>query len=92
MKLNYPTHSPIGYPGGSLLLLACVLGSLFFAWHRPLGATIGDYIDKPLDKGGLDFSRPVASLVLAVLIVALILILPQRAGQHPGEGSGESRE
>jgi hypothetical protein len=35
-------------------------------------------------KGGLDFSRPFASAVLAVAIVALILLLPQRAGRHPG--------
>src|SRR5436309_11240252 len=153
----------IGYPGGSLLLLACVLASLF-AWHRtlgsvnvntvvsppqetfywititfsqtlgtalgdwiadaglgysggalvfgagllvlailyfttrishvflfwaafiltrPLGATVGDFLDKPLDKGGLSLSRPVASIVLAVAIVVLVLILPQRPGSHP---------
>src|SRR5439155_14275900 len=155
----------IGYPGGSLLLLACVLASLF-AWHRtlgtvdvntvvsppqetfywititfsqtlgtalgdwiadaglgysggalvfgagllvlailyfttkvshvflfwaafiltrPLGATVGDFLDKPVDKGGLEWSRPLASAVLAVVIVGLILILPQRAGRHPGQ-------
>jgi uncharacterized membrane-anchored protein len=159
----------IGYPGGSLLLLACVLGSLF-AWHRalgtvnvntvttpreeifywititfsqtlgtalgdwladaglgygggalvfgaalaviailyftarinhvllfwaafiltrPLGATVGDFLDKPLDKGGLSLSRPIASAALAIVIVALILILPQRAGRHPGEPGAE---
>ena len=153
----------IGYPGGSLLLLACVLGSLF-AWHRtlgtvdvatvstpqaetfywltitfsqtlgtalgdwiadaglgysggalvfgagllvlvalyyatslsrvalfwaafiltrPLGATVGDFLDKPVAKGGLEFSRPLASAALAVVILALILVLPQRAGRHP---------
>ena len=162
----------IGYPGGSLLLLACVLASLF-AWHRtlgtvnvntvtspreetfywititfsqtlgtalgdwsaddlseggwglgysnaalvfgaglaifailyftsrkvshvflfwaafiltrPLGATVGDFLDKPLAKGGLEMSRPFASAVLAVVIVLLILILPQRPGRHPGQ-------
>jgi uncharacterized membrane-anchored protein len=155
----------IGYPGGSLLLLACVLGSLF-AWHRslgtidvnsvtgpreetfywititfsqtlgtalgdwiadaglgysggalvfgaglavlavlyfatnvsrvflfwaafiltrPLGATVGDFLDKPLNKGGLAMSRPIASAVLAVVILVLILILPQRPGRHPGQ-------
>ena len=154
----------IGYPGGSLLLLACVLASLF-AWHRtlgtvdvntvsgpreetfywititfsqtlgtalgdwiadaglgysggalvfgialgvlsllyfttrisrvvlfwaafiltrPLGATVGDFLDKPLGKGGLELSRPIASAVLALVIVLLIIILPQRPGQHPG--------
>jgi len=155
----------IGYPGGSLLLLACVLGSLF-AWHRtlghvdvrrivgpreetfywvtitfsqtlgtalgdwaadgglgysggamvfgaglavlailyfttrvshvalfwaafiltrPLGATVGDFLDKPVADGGLEWSRTLASAVLAVVIIALVLILPQRPGRHPGE-------
>ncbi|WP_339913603.1 hypothetical protein [uncultured Brevundimonas sp.] len=55
-----------------------------FILTRPLGAAVGDLLDKPLDHGGLAFSRPLASLVLTVAIVALILILPQRAGQHPG--------
>jgi uncharacterized membrane-anchored protein len=153
----------IGYPGGSLVLLACVLGSLF-AWHRslghvdvnrvtspreetfywvtitfsqtlgtalgdwiadaglgygggalafgaalavlallyfttsvnrvslfwtafiltrPLGATVGDFLDKPIAKGGLEFSRPLASLVMLSVIIALILILPQPPGEHP---------
>jgi uncharacterized membrane-anchored protein len=157
----------VGYPGGSLLLLACVLLSLF-AWHRslgtvdvnsvatpraegfywltitfsqtlgtalgdwiadagpgysggamvfgaallllaglyfwtrvsrvllfwaafiltrPLGATVGDFLDKPLSKGGLDLSRPLASLVLVAAIMALILLLPQRAGGHPRTGT-----
>jgi uncharacterized membrane-anchored protein len=36
-----------------------------FILTRPLGATVGDFLDKPLDHGGLDFSRPLASAVLA---------------------------
>ena len=153
----------IGYPGGSLLLLACVLASLF-AWHqvlgtvnvntvtsprqetfywititfsqtlgtalgdwaadsglgylggaavflgalaaaallyyatrvshvllfwiafvltRPLGATVGDFFDKPIRDGGLDVSRPLATLIIGVVIVALILAIPQRPGRHP---------
>lgn len=55
-----------------------------FILTRPLGAAVGDLLDKPVDHGGLAFSRPIASLVLTVAIVALILILPQRAGRHPG--------
>ena len=55
-----------------------------FILTRPLGATVGDFLDKPHDHGGLDFSRPLASAVLAVAIVALIAILPQKAGEHPG--------
>jgi uncharacterized membrane-anchored protein len=50
-----------------------------FILTRPLGAAVGDFLDKPTDKGGLDFSRPVASAVLAVVILALILLIPQRA-------------
>jgi uncharacterized membrane-anchored protein len=166
----------IGYPGGSLLLLACVLASLF-AWHRalgsvdvnritgpreetfywititfsqtlgtalgdwaadatseggwglgysgaalvfgaglallailyfttranrvalfwaafiltrPLGATVGDFLDKPVASGGLEWSRPLASAVLAIVILLLILILPQRPGQHPGRAEAEA--
>jgi len=56
-----------------------------FILTRPLGATVGDFLDKPLDHGGLNFSRPIASAVLAVIIVLLIAFLPQRAGRHPGE-------
>lgn len=58
-----------------------------FILTRPLGATIGDYFDKPLNKGGLDISRPLASAILAAVIVVLIFVLPQRAGEHPGEAS-----
>lgn len=55
-----------------------------FILTRPLGATVGDFLDKPLDHGGLNFSRPIASAVLTVVIIGLMLILPQRAGRHPG--------
>ena len=63
---------------------ACCLFWAAFILTRPLGATVGDFLDKPIAKGGLEFSRPLASAVLAVAIVALILILPQRPGSHPG--------
>jgi uncharacterized membrane-anchored protein len=53
-----------------------------FILTRPLGAAVGDFLDKPIDKGGLDFSRPVASAVLAAIIIALIVLLPQRPGNH----------
>jgi len=55
-----------------------------FILTRPLGATVGDWLDKPLAKGGLELSRPIASVVLAVVILMLIALLPQRPGQHPG--------
>lgn len=58
-----------------------------FILTRPLGATVGDFLDKPLDHGGLNLSRPIASAVLAIAIIALIAFLPQRAGRHPGKES-----
>ena len=56
-----------------------------FILTRPLGATVGDFLDKPVAKGGLELSRPIASAALAVVIVALILLIPQRPGSHPGK-------
>ena len=56
-----------------------------FILTRPLGATVGDFLDKPIANGGLDWSRPLASAVLAVVIIGLIVLLPQRPGRHPGE-------
>jgi uncharacterized membrane-anchored protein len=52
-----------------------------FILTRPLGATVGDFLDKPIDKGGLAFSRPVATLVLLIAMAILIAALPQRAGK-----------
>jgi uncharacterized membrane-anchored protein len=57
-----------------------------FILTRPLGATIGDFVDKPVSDGGLALSRPLASAVIAAVIIALLLVLPQRAGRHPGQG------
>ena len=50
-----------------------------FILTRPLGATLGDLLDKPVSQGGLHFSRWVASLVLLACIVACIALIPQRA-------------
>lgn len=58
-----------------------------FILTRPLGAAVGDFLDKPLDHGGLAMSRPIASAVLAIAIIALMLVLPQRAGHHPASQS-----
>ena len=49
-----------------------------FILTRPLGAVVGDFLDKPLAQGGLALSRYTASIALVVVIVALILIFPQR--------------
>lgn len=56
-----------------------------FILTRPLGATLGDWLDKPVDHGGLAFSRFPASAVLAAIMIAAILLFPKEAGRHPGE-------
>ena len=61
-----------------------------FILTRPLGATVGDVLDKPVGEGGLALSRPIASAVIAVLIVLCIALIPQRAGTHPGTAAAES--
>ncbi|QWC56559.1 hypothetical protein F7D01_05150 [Erythrobacter sp. 3-20A1M] len=55
-----------------------------FVLTRPLGATVGDFLDKPVAKGGLALSRPIASLVLLAAVALLVWLIPQRAGSHPG--------
>lgn len=54
-----------------------------FILTRPLGAVVGDFLDKPFAKGGLDISRPMISLILLISIIILIAVIPQRAGEHP---------
>ncbi len=58
-----------------------------FVLTRPLGATMGDFLDKPVALGGLDFSRPAASGIIAAFILLCLFVLPQRPGRHPGEAS-----
>lgn len=61
-----------------------------FILTRPLGAAVGDFLDKPLDHGGLALSRPLASLVIAAIVALLVLLIPQRAGEHPGAGQAKA--
>jgi uncharacterized membrane-anchored protein len=91
----------LGYGDGALVFaagLAVIVAAYFltnvsrvllfwaaFILTRPLGATVGDFLDKPVSDGGLALSRPIASAVIAVFILGCLFILPQRAGQHPGE-------
>ena len=96
---DWAADGGLGYAGAALVFGAALLvlaglhlwtrasGVLLF-WAafiltRPLGATVGDFFDKPLGQGGLGVSRPVASLLLALAIVALIALLPQRPGLRP---------
>ena len=93
----------LGYGGGALLFgagLMVIVGLYFwtkmsrvalfwaaFVLTRPLGATVGDFLDKPVDHGGMALSRPLSSLVIAGTIMVLMLLMPQRAGRHPGGAS-----
>ena len=63
-----------------------------FILTRPLGATVGDFLDKPAADGGLAFGRFHASAILAALIVAGIVFLPQRAGKRHGTAQKISAE
>ena len=90
----------LGYQAGALVFAAglAVIGGLYlwtnvsrvflfwsaFILTRPLGATVGDFLDKPVSHGGMAFSRPLASLVIALFIIGCLFVLPQRAGRHPG--------
>lgn len=58
-----------------------------FILTRPLGATVGDFFDKPLADGGLAMNRPLASLVIGLAMIAAIALIPQRAGRHPANES-----
>ncbi len=87
----------LGYEGGALLFaaaLAIVAGLYFwtktshtllfwaaFILTRPLGATLGDLLDKPHASGGMELSRYTASLVIAVVMIGCVLLIPQKAEQ-----------
>ena len=90
----------LGYEGGALVFSAAILLVLLawrftrlspvllfwaaFILTRPLGATLGDLLTKPVPDGGFDLNRFLASGLIAVFIVLCLVLLPQRAGQHPG--------
>jgi len=87
----------LGYTGAATVfggLLAIIAAAYFwtkisrtalfwaaFIITRPLGAVVGDFLDKPIAKGGLEMSRYAASGALAVAIVVLILIFKQRPAE-----------
>jgi uncharacterized membrane-anchored protein len=90
----------LGYEGGAFVFgvaLAMVAAAHYwtkisrvtlfwtaFILTRPLGATVGDFLDKPINAGGLALSRPLASAAIAAFILLCLIVLPQRAGSHPG--------
>jgi uncharacterized membrane-anchored protein len=89
----------LGYAGGAVVFgVALAALAILYFWTdvsrvllfwvafiltRPLGATVGDFLDKPVHDGGLAFSRPIASAIIAAFILLCIVVLPQRAGRHP---------
>jgi uncharacterized membrane-anchored protein len=94
---DWIADGPLGYLGSAAIfgvLLALLAFAYYrtaisrvtlfwaaFILTRPLGAVVGDFLDKPLAKGGLELSRAGASLVLGLAIIVLILVIPQRAAQ-----------
>jgi uncharacterized membrane-anchored protein len=100
---DWTADGGLGYAGGAMLFAGAIvlvailhfttrISSVLLFWAafiltRPLGATVGDFLDKPHADGGLALSRPVASAVIAILIVLLIMVLPQRPGRHPAAAS-----
>lgn len=95
----------LGYEGGALVFAAglAILAALYFwtsvsrvllFWAafiltRPLGATVGDFLDKPLSDGGLALSRPIATAVIGAFIILCLVILPQRPGMHPARAAAK---
>ena len=98
----------LGYAGGALVFAAGLavlalayyrtsLSRVLLFWAafiltRPLGATVGDFLDKPIRHGGLALSRPAATAIIAVFIIGCVVLLPQRAGMHPAPQSANSWE
>ena len=90
----------LGYEGAALVVIAALalvaagyfwtkMSHVLLFWAafiltRPLGATVGDFLDKPFDDGGLALSRPLASAAIGIVMIACILAIPQRAGTHSG--------
>jgi uncharacterized membrane-anchored protein len=85
----------LGYVGGMVIFTALIaLVAAAYRWTdisrtalfwaafvltRPLGAVVGDFLDKPLAAGGLDLSRFGASAVLMAFIAGCVILIPQRA-------------
>jgi uncharacterized membrane-anchored protein len=89
----------IGYAGGTVLfsaLLALVVAAYYwteisrttlfwtaFILTRPLGAVVGDFLDKPMSEGGLELSRYSATVALSVFILACILTFTHKPASEP---------
>ncbi len=94
---DWVADGALGYSGAAIIFGGLLAGialvyyraafnhvALFWAAFiltRPLGAVVGDFLDKPVAHGGLELSRGGASIVLAIAIVTLIVAIPQKAGR-----------
>lgn len=98
---DFLADSGPGYEGGALIfaaILALIAAAYFltsishtllfwaaFILTRPLGATLGDMLTKPVAAGGLNLSRFSSTAALALFMLVCILLTRQRAGNHPGD-------
>lgn len=89
----------LGYAGGAMIFGAALLVILaLYLWSnvsrtglfwaafiltRPLGAVVGDFLDKPVSAGGLALSRYSASAALLVFVIGAILVFKQRPAAKP---------
>jgi uncharacterized membrane-anchored protein len=88
----------LGYSGGAIVfgaMLTAIAAAYYltkisrtalfwaaFILTRPLGAVVGDFLDKPISKGGLELSRYSASAALVLLIVTCIFIFRQKPAEQ----------
>lgn len=91
--------TPLGYNGSALLIgLTLAVAAWLYAFTRvsrttlfwaafiltrPLGATIANSLDKPVSQGGLAIGDATITAILAAVMVACVILIPQRAGRHP---------
>lgn len=103
---DWLADGPLGYLGAAAVFGAAlaVLAPLYwqtkisrvalfwaaFILTRPLGATVGDFLDKPVASGGLELSRPIASAVLIAAIILLVVLVPQRSSVGKADTSGKT--
>jgi uncharacterized membrane-anchored protein len=94
---DWVADGPLGYLGSAVIfgtILALIALAYYrteisrvalfwaaFIMTRPLGAVVGDFLDKPVSHGGLELSRAGASIILGIAITILILVFPQRAAK-----------
>lgn len=103
---DWLADGPLGYLGAAAVFGAALAVLALLYWQtkisrvalfwaafiltRPLGATVGDFLDKPVASGGLELSRPIASAVLITAIILLVVLIPQRSSVGKANTSGKT--